>query len=194
MLKLKRYYSGRKHSWQQVQNCQKLSKKTYHDQWKSAKNVQLSGKSFTYLVVATTQQRVKFCTSLLLKKKLVHIHIAALSIPIHLLDCPTALQTARNKCFLGCRGSIFFPFLPILLSPKKECPIFKGWLIKKKGSIVCFFGGSGLILMAPYALEEPFQALRIVIFTIFWEQLKRIWAWMFFGPIFINNVEFNCIK
>jgi hypothetical protein len=49
-------------------------------------------------------------------------------------------------------------------------------------------------LMAPYALEEPFQALRIVIFTIFWEQLKRIWAWMFFGPIFINNVEFNCIK
>ncbi len=48
--------------------------------------------------------------------------------------------------------------------------------------------------MAPYALEEPFQVFQIVISTIFWEQLKRYWTWMFFGPIFINNEEFNCNK
>ncbi len=52
-MKLKRYYSSRKHSWQQVQNSSKLSKKTSYKQWKSAKNVQRSGKSFTYFVVPT---------------------------------------------------------------------------------------------------------------------------------------------
>jgi hypothetical protein len=55
------------------------------------------------------------------------------------LDCPTA----RNKFFLGCPGSIFFPFLPRLLPPKKECPIFEGLTNSKKGSIVCFCGGGG---------------------------------------------------
>jgi hypothetical protein len=41
--------------------------------------------------------------------------------------------------------------------------------------------------MASYAVEEHFQGLQIVIFTVFWEQLERFWAWIRFGPIFIKK-------
>jgi hypothetical protein len=97
----------------------------------------------------------------------------------------------RNSRFS--RAWYFFLFCPSFCPHKQESPIFKGWLIQKNVQLSVFLG-VGVNCDSSLSFRRTLPRLRIVIFTIFWEQVERFWAWICFHPIFRNNVEFNCIK